>query len=254
MPYVVQKSDGLSSITIPDNTVNVSDTSLSLIGRNYPNYGQALADNFVHMLENFASSTAPDNPLRGQAWYDTSISKFKIFDGIQWNAINVVYQSTSTSPTLTVDTGDLLVYSDPTDPNFNQIKVWNGTSWVIPANVDLTSASITGQPEETSVTNNGYLVVSDGGELYKITKENFLADTVSPYLVQTGMVMLWTMDYLPTGWLFCDGAAYTTSTYSSLFAVIKDRFGTVGSQYKVPNLNGLATTGTVVTLKYIIKT
>ena len=254
MPYVVQKSDGLSTITIPDNTIDVTDTSLSLIGRNYPNYGQALADNFVHMLENFSSPTSPSNPIRGQAWYDSSIGKFNIFDGLQWNPVNVVYRSTATSPTLTVDTGDLLVYTDPTDPNNNQIKIWNGTNWTIPANVDLTSSSITEQAEETTATSSAYLVVSDGGQLYSITKSNFLGDTVTPNLVQTGMIMVWPMDYAPTGWIFCDGAAYSTSTYGTLFSVIKDRFGTYGSQYRVPNLTGPTTTGTVVTTRYIIKT
>jgi Phage Tail Collar Domain len=85
MPYTVNKSDPTQpSINVPDGTVNITDTSLSLIGRNYPNYGQALADNFVHLLENFSSPSAPNNPTMGQIWYDSSNVTLKLFDGIQW--------------------------------------------------------------------------------------------------------------------------------------------------------------------------
>jgi hypothetical protein len=45
---------------------------LGLPGRNYAGYGQSLDTNFVHAMENFADSTPPANPLRGQLWYNTN--------------------------------------------------------------------------------------------------------------------------------------------------------------------------------------
>jgi hypothetical protein len=45
---------------------------LGLPGRNYAGYGQSLDTNFVHQMENFADTTPPANPLRGQLWYNTN--------------------------------------------------------------------------------------------------------------------------------------------------------------------------------------
>jgi hypothetical protein len=72
MAYTIVKSDGNVLTTIPDGTINTSSTSLGLPGRNYAGYGQALDTNFVHLTENFADTTVPPNPLRGQLWCDTS--------------------------------------------------------------------------------------------------------------------------------------------------------------------------------------
>tara|TARA_R110002012_G_C11623468_1_gene609239 strand:- start:943 stop:1431 length:489 start_codon:yes stop_codon:yes gene_type:complete len=36
-------------------------------------------------------------------------------------------------------------------------------------------------------------------------------------------------------WLLCDGAAYSTSTYSALYAVVGTVFGTSGSDFRVPD-------------------
>jgi hypothetical protein len=72
MAYTIVKSDGNVLTSIPDGTINTTSTSLGLPGRNYAGYGQALDTNFVHLTENFADSTVPPNPLRGQLWCDTS--------------------------------------------------------------------------------------------------------------------------------------------------------------------------------------
>lgn len=71
MAYTIVKSDGTFLTTIADGTMNVTSTSLGLPGRNYAGYGQPQDTNFVHLVENFAASTVPANPLRGQLWYDT---------------------------------------------------------------------------------------------------------------------------------------------------------------------------------------
>lgn len=266
MPYIVDRSNTYyPAITIPDATVNVIDTSLSLIGRNYPNYGQVLAENFVHMLENFSNPTPPDNPLEGQIWYNYDPlfpnvpGKLKVFDGIQWNSINVVFQSTTTALTITPDVGDLLVVTNVADPAFNQIKVWNG-AWYEPANVALVSGTITSQTEETTATSNAYLVVSDGNSLYKITKSNFLADSVTPALNKTGMMTLWPFSVsVPSGWLLCDGTGYSTTAFPNLYNVLGLAFNPaiyIPGQFHVPNLVGptALTTASTTTTYYIIKT
>lgn len=68
------------SISLPRNTVNTTSTSLALTGLGTSLYGEMQQENFIKLLENFASATAPVNPTVGQIWYDTATSKPKIFD------------------------------------------------------------------------------------------------------------------------------------------------------------------------------
>lgn len=78
MAYTIYKSNGTLLCTIPDGTLNNSNTSLGLPGRNYAGYGQYLDTNFVHMTENFADNNPPVNPLKGQLWYDTNNNQLKV--------------------------------------------------------------------------------------------------------------------------------------------------------------------------------
>jgi hypothetical protein len=78
MAYTIVKSDGVPLTSIADGTINTTSTSLGLPGRNYAGYGQTLDTNFVHILENFADSTPPPNPLTGQLWYNTNDSTLYI--------------------------------------------------------------------------------------------------------------------------------------------------------------------------------
>ena len=102
MPYVIRKSDGSILLTLSDGVVDNStsqvngDTGLNLVGRSYTNYGQLVAENFVHLLENFANDTAPDSPLEGQIWYDTANNEPKFWridpatDIGAWNSLKIV--------------------------------------------------------------------------------------------------------------------------------------------------------------------
>ncbi len=58
--------------------------------------------------------------------------------------------------------------------------------------------------------------------------------------VPSGVIMAWTTDTAPTGWLLCDGSAVSRTTYSDLFAVISTVYG-VGNgstTFNVPDLRG----------------
>lgn len=88
MAYTVNFTNAVQKtpITVDDNSRNTSDTSLTLIGRNEPTYGQAIAENFVHILENFANGTAPANPIEGQLWYDSATSRLLVNDSTAGSA------------------------------------------------------------------------------------------------------------------------------------------------------------------------
>ena len=86
MAYTVDYSDDLkTAITVNDGTIDTS-TSLSLVGKNYYGYGEIIAENFLHLLENFAHDTAPSNPKEGQFWFDNTSSDktMKYYDGANW--------------------------------------------------------------------------------------------------------------------------------------------------------------------------
>jgi len=71
MSYIINNSRGNIVAVIPDGTTNTS-TSLSLVGQGVNNYGTAQNENWVYLLENFASPTAPLNSILGQLWYNSS--------------------------------------------------------------------------------------------------------------------------------------------------------------------------------------
>ena len=72
MSYKLTKSDGTLLTTVADYVSDTSTTSLTLLGRGVVNYGQLTAENFVYLLENFASPIPPVNPQIGQIWFQTT--------------------------------------------------------------------------------------------------------------------------------------------------------------------------------------
>jgi hypothetical protein len=58
------------------------------LGKNYVGYGETQNENFIHLLENFANTSAPVRPLEGQSWYDTSSKTLKIYTGASWVPVN----------------------------------------------------------------------------------------------------------------------------------------------------------------------
>jgi hypothetical protein len=80
MAYNIRNSVGTVVATIADNSVDNS-SSITLIGKNFVGYGERQNQNFYYLLENFAKSTPPSNPIRGQLWYDTAVSSLKVYNG-----------------------------------------------------------------------------------------------------------------------------------------------------------------------------
>ena len=87
MAYKLNKTDGTLLVDLIDGTLDTSSTSLSLIGRNYTGFGEALNENFVKMLENFANTTSPSNPIEGQLWWDKSDARLKVYEGTIFKAV-----------------------------------------------------------------------------------------------------------------------------------------------------------------------
>lgn len=84
MAYQINKTDGTLLATVADGQIDNVSTDLTLIGKNYSGFGESLNENFIKLLENFASSSRPVRPVRGQLWFDTSELKLKVYTGTQF--------------------------------------------------------------------------------------------------------------------------------------------------------------------------
>ena len=87
MVYTINRYDGTLLVSLADEVLNTGSSSLTLIGQNYLGFGEQLNENFVHLTENFRSTTAPSNPLEGQIWYDDSVSYLKFYNGTTWDRV-----------------------------------------------------------------------------------------------------------------------------------------------------------------------
>jgi hypothetical protein len=133
MSYTINNADGSTLITIPDTQIN-TQYGITLIGRNYSGYGVFLNDNFVALMENFANSMAPVNPLTGQLWFNTTTKMMQIWQGSQWKILS--YTVISGTPPAAIQ-GTLV--GDLWWDTFNQqLNVWGGQT-VYAGNVAVTS-------------------------------------------------------------------------------------------------------------------
>ena len=125
IPYTDQANKG--TITIEDNTIN-QETSLKLPGRNTTAYGSSIAENFLHLLENFASATEPGTPVEGQLWYDSTpgVEQLKVYDGTNWVPSGNLKKATSEPQAAQSLTGDLWVDTDNL-----QLYLYTGSGWVL---------------------------------------------------------------------------------------------------------------------------
>lgn len=110
MPYSVDRYrdnqfSGQSGwpLQINDGNIVSTATSLKILGRGVPNYGEFIAENFIHLLENFSGVQAPDNPITGQLWYETDprdpiregLNSLKIFNGTQFVSVSSATRGSS---------------------------------------------------------------------------------------------------------------------------------------------------------------
>ena len=88
MTFNIRKTDRSLLASVEPGTSNNSRSSLILFGKNFANYGTALNENMVHLMEHFANQTPPPNPLVGQLWYDTINKEMKVWQDNQWTLLN----------------------------------------------------------------------------------------------------------------------------------------------------------------------
>lgn len=141
MAYTILNTDGTTLLLLADGKVDEASTSLTLIGKNVPSYGEYINNNFVKLLANFASTAGspPRTPLLGQLWYDTSARRLKVYDN-GFKAVGGAITADENPGTLT--NGDL--WYDTTN---KQLKIYAGNS-----------VSLIGPAFPISVGENGFVL------------------------------------------------------------------------------------------------
>ena len=142
MSYKINKTDGTLLVDLIDGTINTESSDITLIGRNYKGFGELINENFVKMLENFASSSAPANPLRGQLWYDTSENRLKVYNGTEFSTNGIIVSSTQ--PNLAA--GDIWI-----DSLNNQMKFFDGADLVLVGPIFTESQGVSGFVTESKL-------------------------------------------------------------------------------------------------------
>lgn len=117
MAYIINRYNGTVLTNVEDGTVNTV-TELKFIGKNFAGYGEAQNENFLFLLENFASSVAPTKPISGMLWFDSSTQKIKVYDGSTFKGVGGAEVS-AVAPT-SLSEGDLWW-----DSSTNQLKAKN---------------------------------------------------------------------------------------------------------------------------------
>lgn len=102
MVYNVTKYDGTPLASVTDGTVDTTSSSIALIGRNAVNFGLALNENLVALMQHFANTSPPPSPVQGQIWYDSVHSSLKVWDGYKWLIVTPPFDGNAGTATIVI--------------------------------------------------------------------------------------------------------------------------------------------------------
>ena len=187
--YTESNNPAKPAIIVQDQSLN-NQTSLTFVGQNYNGYAPIVANDFLHLLENFAAPTAPNNPVQGQLWYDNSSSSLKIWDGTTWTSAGNLKKSASAPQVSNSLQGDLWV-----DTANSQLYLFSGSNWLL-VGPQFSQGTLTGPIVENIVdTNNvthsvvcNYASSATTGTSYRISITS--KDTFIPKLAIPGFVTI----------------------------------------------------------------
>ena len=169
MAYQVDKFNGTPLTSVEDGTID-STTDLRFIGKNYAGYGEVQNENFLHLLENFANTSAPPKTILGQIWYDSGNKKLKFYDGTKFKVAGGAEVSTTAPSNLAI--GEFWW-----DSSSKQLKAWSGTEFVTvgpEASPDLGTSSVVAQVVKDSPGNNNHTILKliAGGKCVAIINQD----------------------------------------------------------------------------------
>lgn len=188
MAYKINKTDGSLLAEVLDSTLDQISTDLTLIGKNTSNFGEHLNENFVKLLENFASTSQPNNPLTGQIWYDTNELRLKVYSGQQWKQGSGPIVSGTAPLTTSLTQGDFWI-----DSAENQLYFYDGEEGLqLAGPVYKKSQGLSGfevrTVKDTDNIERTILVLWLGGSVLGIFSKNTVNFSLSAGTFSTGTV------------------------------------------------------------------
>ena len=149
-----------NTITINGPIKNNYSTSLDLVGPGYVAYGEVIAQDFLKLLENFASPNPPLNPIEGQLWYDTSDPGRKVLrvnngsvTSARWPSANGIYQQANDP---SIEYSQNLIDGDVwVDTGNTQLKIRYGNTWTLVGPSVSTGDAKTGSESVNLASNTG---------------------------------------------------------------------------------------------------
>lgn len=178
MAYQVNKFNGIFLVAVEDGTIDTT-TDLRFVGKNYAGYGEVQNENYLHLLENFANTSAPPKVITGQIWYDSGNKKLRFYDGSKFRVASGAEIGASAPSGLT--TGDFWF-----DTSAKQLYTWTGSDYVLigpAASPDLGASAVTAQVVKDNLNNNHTIVkmVSGGKTIAIVSQDAFtLNNTTNP--------------------------------------------------------------------------
>ena len=176
MPYTISYTDTVNkgTITVADNTLN-NETSLNFPGRGTTAYGQSVNENFLHLLENFANTTAPARPVEGQLWYDSTqgVDQLKVYDGTNWVASGGLKKASAAPAVANSSAGDLWVNTES-----QQLYLFTGSTWVL-VGPDFSDGLLTGAQAQAiigtdDITYNVLVIKVEDQPVIIISSQSFI--------------------------------------------------------------------------------
>jgi microcystin-dependent protein len=222
MSYTLTQTDGEPVLVLADGIVNTDKTSISLIGKNVSNFGDAQNENFLHMLEHFSNVSQPKGDLlKGQIWYNKNdrVLRPSFYDGTNWRPMAVLLYSNTTTDTLINASGQDFAANKQGDLWFDsvnkQLHIVTGatggtvTTLIGPESVDGFGASRLQSVRMTDTVGTSYPVIHmtvDGEVIGMISPSTFTPNTAT---IVTGFTQVYRGITLKN---YNPSSLYTTAT------------------------------------------
>ena len=177
MAYTVNKTNSVTSpnqYTVQDGVLN-TQTDLNFVGKGYAGYGEIIAENFLHLMENFANTSAPTKPITGQLWWDSTNNKLQVYNGTRFQTAggSAPYQSDAPS---NMAAGDIWIDSDT-----GQMYYYSGTSSILvgpPSSTGTTSGfTFDAILDSADASQNITKLFNDGNLIAIISEDTFTPKT-----------------------------------------------------------------------------